>query len=203
MRDAAGEAAAALAALEAALRSHAHPAAALLRPGLDPAQVRSLVTPVGLALPDAAVAVWAWHDGVESPGCESPARAQLLPGGALLFRLDEAIRQYDTYRAIAPDRDDWSPAWFPLARHFNDSYWLDCSGPVDGPTPVQYRYTWEYSPPAALAAQRVGSLPEAVAAWVGVLDSGAWAIDEATDRYDWLREPEGLPRAFLGLDAPS
>lgn len=192
--------------LEAMLQRREHPLAYQLKSGLDAAEVRSRTQAVGIRLPDDALELWRWHDGVDPAFTLRRGRvpgSEFLPGGGLLLPLADAIKWYVEQRDNFPrgDLDDWSIDWFPAVRYgHGDINWLDCSGPAEGPTPMVLRYNFDYNEPEQLHQRRIPSVAEAVDVWTILLEREIWAVDPRTGAYDFTRDPDpDLPTAWIGV----
>lgn len=195
--------AAALVRFEATLARIGHPLAHALRPGLDGEDIRSRTSGVGVRVPEDAVGLWEWHDGVDQallPPTVVP-RSEALPGGPSFLSLTDALQNYVWTVENFPfsDLDDWSTDWFPAFTYSNgDTIYLDCSAPPEGPTPLQYRALKDYNRPADRHRRRIGSIAEAFDVWTSLLDRGLWAVDPRSDAYDLTRDPDpDLPVAWL------
>jgi cell wall assembly regulator SMI1 len=196
---------AALARLEDAMRRTRHPLVEALQPGLPPDEVRERVAALGVALPDDAVALWAWHDGFDPAFTKSERvpGAEFMPGGVLFLRLARAEEDYGWMLETYPvsDIDDWSPKWFPaFASDNGDTVYLDCSTtPATGPTPLQLRYMKDYNPPEVLARNRIGSIDWGIDVMTALVERGIWALNPQFIGYGFVRDADpDLDARWLG-----
>jgi cell wall assembly regulator SMI1 len=164
---------AALARLEAILRRAGAAIVPLLHPGIDEAEVTSILAGVGLR-PSAEVVTWfGWHDGAGSPGVPSVA-IRFVPGGEF-YDLRHLCDEYDMTRSAASDvaampggvfhaEELWRAHWFPLLRLFGKGFLaVDLAGNDSSTSPVHV--VWHDSDPeerALVAWESVGSFVEAV-----------------------------------------
>lgn len=173
--------AAALARLDRAFVAARHPLATALQPGLPAQDISRLVEPTGLTLPEEAVALWGWHNGVDPSFTKRPrpSGAELLPGGAYFMSLDQAVETFVWFRENNPwcDLDDLSPEWFPAARFGHPAgIWIDCSRAPTEPAPIIQLEHDDIMPPEEVARRTLPSVTEAVNWWAYCLESGQWVL---------------------------
>jgi hypothetical protein len=158
----------------------------LLHPGIDEAEVTSLLAGVGLS-PSAELVTWyGWPDGAGSPGVSSVA-IRFVPGGEF-FDLRHLCDEYDTTRSAASDvaampggvfdaEELWRAHWFPLLRLFGKGFLaVDLAGNDSSTSPVHI--VWHDSDPeerALVAWESVGSFVEAVN---DRFNEGVYLVDE-------------------------
>lgn len=170
--------------LEDALRATNHPLLGALQPGLDEDAITQTMAPTGLVLPDQAAALWRWRDGVASWFTADTTRVpdrEMLPGGCLLLPLERAVHWYLWHRHNFPwgDRDDLSPAWFPVALQGAGFLWVDCGG--DAGARLISWFTADYNPADELAARSVPSVARGAEVWAMLLERGIWAVAGSGD----------------------
>lgn len=192
---------ASLARLERALRDAGHPLAGMLQPGLPEPRVRDAVAATGLRLPDEAVALWSWRDGVRPAATADPGRtpgSEFLPGGCLFLPLDDAVAFFRQHLATFPwdDLDDHDRTWFPLARYgHGDTIWVECAGEEHGPAPLVRTLLGDYNEPGTLADRRVASVADGLDVWTAWLERGIWGLREGSWQMTRDRDAD-LPTAW-------
>jgi cell wall assembly regulator SMI1 len=165
----------------------------LLHPGIDEAEVVSLLAGVGLT-PSAEFVTWyGWHDGAGAPGLPSMA-IELVPGGEF-YDLRYLCGEYQQARSAAeyvastaadlPSKtglrvtadDLWRVSWFPLLRLFGKGLLaVDLADNEGSTSPVHI--VWHDSDPeerARVAWERVGSFVETV---IGRFEEGVYSVDD-------------------------
>lgn len=158
----------------------------LFHPGIDEAEVTSLLAGVGLS-PSAELVTWfGWHDGAGSPGVPSVA-IRFVPGGEF-FDLRHLCDEYDTTRSAASDvaampggvfdsEELWRARWFPLLRLFGKGFLAaDLGGNDSSTSPVHI--VWHDSDPeqrSLVAWESLGSFVEAVN---DRFNEGVYSVDE-------------------------
>ena len=170
-----------------------------LRPGADADMIARVAARHGFTLTEEIAAVWAWHDGARLGSQRGPDREFpcLVPGG-VFYDLDTTLeRCVSSWYAICGDDDllrdphadpsskagVWRREWVVL------DFWLlplVLAARPDGSTD-----TFRYDPQSGTEVVAHSSLPERVARWHEMLDTGAWAV-----RPDgmWHVDAERLPR---------
>ena len=187
----------ALARLEQALSAVSHPLSTALRPGLDPDDLRTLTAPTGLRLPDEAVALWEWRDGVDPELTTLPRvpGSELLPGGGYFLPLDSAVETYLWFRENFPwsDLDDLSPDWFPAISFGHGAIiWIDC--PRD-PASLGRAIYWgadEYNLAEEMRRRTLPSVAEGVEWWAWLLESSQWLVRNG-GLWTFVDDPEPHP----------
>jgi cell wall assembly regulator SMI1 len=158
----------------------------LLHPGIDEAEVTSLLAGVGLS-PSVELVTWfGWHDGAVASGVPSVA-IELVPGGEF-YNLRYLCGEYFTTRSVASEvaaspevpfdaEQIWPTHWFPLLRLFGKGFLaVDLAGNDGSTSPVHI--VWHDSDPeerALVAWEGVGSFVEAV---VGRFEEGVYSVDD-------------------------
>ena len=179
-----------LAELERRMRQFGIPAVEAAQPGLTPAQMDVLTTPLGLSLPVEARRWWAWRNGV--PQTLGPRYRELGPG-RLWMPLEEAVGECERIRqmiAKAAETDPrtpeqlWSSSWLPIVQ-YDGLYVIDTDGPADAGCPVRVHWFDEPEAPDDFA-----SISELVLLWIEALDLGRWIFDR--HREEWSVNPEVL-----------
>ena len=156
----------------------------LLRPGIDAAEVATLLASVGLSPSAEAVAWFGWHDGAGSPGVPTTA-IELVPDGEfydLRHLCDEYVmtRSADSDVAAMPGsvydvEQLWPTHWFPLLRLLGKGYLaVDLAANEGSTSPVHIvwhdtdldeRADWE----------SVGSFVETV---IDRFEQGVYSVDD-------------------------
>jgi hypothetical protein len=178
--------AAALARLEAILRRSEAAIVPLLHPGIDEAEVTSLLAGVGLR-PTAELITWfGWHDGAGAPGVPSVA-IDLGPGGEF-YDLRYLCGEYVMTRRVASEvaaspevpfdaEDLWRAQWFPLLRLFGKGFLaVDLAGNDGSTSPVHI--VWhegDLEQSARVAWESLGSFVEAMN---DRFNEGVYSFDE-------------------------
>jgi hypothetical protein len=165
---------AALERYEAALRSLGAPVARKLRPGIGDAELRELERRYGVELPEDAVAVWRWHNGVHwSPEMTTQSRF-LVPYryfGDLAESLTFAFEFVETMASGNPDLFYTGLQAVSLLID-NVGFMIDITPGRPTLTFMNDPMTWAFeSFPVMPVAERIGW-------WTWAIESGAWSIDE-------------------------
>ena len=183
-----------LAELEERLRRWRAPILEAFRPGASAEQVRSVLGAEGLAVPDAVVAWWGWHDGaegvdvVEGPGVVETPENTLVDGWHVLSLADAIrIRRWTLADYAQLGAPDTVPAsWIPLL-HFTGSPYLaaDTAAP-EGGSPL-YVVDGSAGLPEREPQPQFPSLDELVTALIGLFDDGVVRPDPDDARVPSLR----------------
>lgn len=214
-------AAAALARFDGVLRSMNHPLVDALRPGASADEIHAAVEPTGMALPDEAVELWRWRNGLDPAFTADRAHvpgSEMLPGGVRFLSIAAAVQDYLRFRDehwFDGDRTDLSSQWFPFGGYTNgDMMWIDCSAGRSDPAPLIYWYLKDQNPPDQLAARTVPSVARGVEIMTALIERGIWTLvgpgdtvtfdgtslvigDGATPRYNWVRDrDDDLPASW-------
>jgi cell wall assembly regulator SMI1 len=158
----------------------------LLHPGINEAEVTSLLAGVGLS-PSAELVTWfGWHDGAGSLGVPTGA-IRFVPGGEF-FDLRHLCDEYVMTQSAASDvaampggvfdaEELWRANWFPLLRLFGKGFLaVDLAG-NDGST-SSVHIVWHDSDPeerALVAWESVGSFVDAVN---NRFNEGVYSVDD-------------------------
>lgn len=146
-----------------------------LRPGLTPDEIDAISAEHGLALPEDARAIWAWHDG-EDVSARSPA----LAPSRQFHPLREALNLAHQWAQEAIDAgfaDDEAIADIVYRAElvpilgFQHPLVLDCTG-----TRAAAGTTAIWTPDAGLGETPHLTVVERVTWWHWALDHGAWSI---------------------------
>ena len=144
-----------------------------LRPGLTLAEARSVADGRGYDLSEEVLALWTWRDGVGArPG---RAAAHLAPGQDFAS-LDDSLRRSHEYleaslaeaRAGAVTARPWQPHWVVAVHGHVLPLVLDGSQP--GPD------TFRHDPSCDPLVVAHSTLPQRIARWHDMLDTGTWRI---------------------------
>ncbi|MBF0689391.1 MAG: hypothetical protein IR158_16700 [Cellulomonas sp.] len=144
-----------------------------LRPGLTWVEAQDLAHEHGYDLTEEVAALWTWRDGVGArPG--RPA-AHLAPGQDFAS-LDESLRHSGDYlrasqaeeRAGTAVGTPWQPHWVVAVHGHAMPLVLDGSRP--GPD------TFRHDPAADPLVVAHSTLPQRIARWHDMLDTGTWRI---------------------------
>ncbi|KSW21962.1 hypothetical protein [Cellulomonas sp. B6] len=170
-----------------------------LRPGADADTIARVAARHGFTLTEEIAAVWAWHDGARLGSQRGPDREYpgLVPGGVFydldttletcVNRLDAICGDDDLLRDPDVDPSDkafvWRREWVVL------DFWLlplVLAARPDGSTD-----TFRYDPQSGTEVVAHSSLPERVARWHEMLNTGAWVVlPDGTWHVDLERLPE-------------
>lgn len=190
--------------LEQAWQGAGAPIGRLLAPGVDAAQVRDALAPLGLQ-PSGELLTWyGWRNGVR-PG--TPWRYAATHATFTLLSLGQSVERYQFHQAIMRDvvdgerrdpaeaerlREELLPsAWFPLCSADGDSLLADLSAPALDVTPVYWR------PRDGDKIVAAGSICDLVGAWLQLLDVGFAEWSPELDY--WLEHRERRPAELWRL----
>lgn len=205
-------AAAALARFEDVLRSMNHPLLDALQPGISTDEIRAALAPTGLTLPDEAVELWRWRNGLNPAFTADRTHvpgSRMLPGGVRFLPISAAVQKYLRFRDehwFDDDRTDLSSQWFPFGTYTNsDIMWIDCSGGPSEPAPLIFWWLSDYNPPEELAARTVPSVTRGVEVMTAAIEREIWTLvrpgdtvtfdgtsivlrDDTIASYNWVRD---------------
>lgn len=168
----------AIARFEAALERADHPLLQRLGPGLPRATVIRRFDRAGLTIPDEAVDLWGWRNGVEpDPENDHGANSHQLPGGFDLLSVDQAIGSHHAFLRDFPfaDIDAIRPEWLEVLRAGRRCLRLDLRVERDQPVPVLPHHIDE-TDPGYPEANRLDSLSDLFDAMARLLDEGHWVF---------------------------
>lgn len=188
--------------LERRWRDNRIPLVGWLRPGLTDAQMRELLDPLGIEMPEEGRIWWGRHDG---PPDANTLTAAISPWAQYLS-LDLAVSEYLQYRetlrrlgrALEEDVDrTWHPGWLPLATtRGRPIIAIDCAVPAGAPSPV---YVVAWGDDENSDKPKAPSLAQAVVWWIRGWDERWWWFDH--EKNQWAGDPDRMPRelAVTGL----
>lgn len=144
-----------------------------LRPGLTWAEAQDVADLHGYRLTEEVAALWTWRDGVGTRPGRAPAH---LAPGQDFAPLDESLRRSREYReaSTAEQRTGtatgtaWQPHWVVAVHGHASPLVLDGSRP--GPE------TFRHDPQADPLLVARSTLPQRIARWHDMLDTGTWRV---------------------------
>ncbi len=161
------------------LQRHHPRAAALLRPGLARDELARRAMRLPFALPDEAVALYAWRDGMNA---DPTSPVTLMPDYEFL-PFGEALEQYDavlaTAQAVAAQTGLavellWDPHWFPIFSYVVGGEFLVLRGET---SPVPSGSIWSVLlEDASAATQAFDSLTTLLATVATAYEQGAYIV---------------------------
>lgn len=145
-----------------------------LRPGLDPAAAIETGRRAGYELTDEVAALWTWRDGTATrpggrpvhlaPGQEFESLAASLRRSREYLETGAAAARGRTHAGALP----WQPHWVVAVHGHTLPLVLDGTRP--GPD------TFRHDPHASPVAVAHSTLPQRIARWHDMLDTGTWRI---------------------------
>jgi len=144
-----------------------------LRPGLTPDEADEVAARHGYLLTDEVAALWTWRDGVGARPGRAPAH---LAPGQEFASLDESLRRSREYleasraeaRAGATPTVPWQPHWVVAVHGHALPLVLDGASPG----PDSFRHDPQSNPLVVAHS----TLPQRIARWHDMLDTGTWRI---------------------------
>lgn len=143
-----------------------------LRPGLTWAEAQETGRLHGYDLTEEVAALWTWRDGVGARPGRPPVH--LAPGQDFLS-LDESLRRSREYLAASRAEERagtpgtrWQPHWVVAVHGHANPLVVDGSRP--GPE------TFRHDPQATPLVVARSTLPQRIARWHDMLDTGTWRI---------------------------
>ena len=143
-----------------------------LRPGLTWVEALEVGRSHGYDLTEEVAALWTWRDGVGARPGRPPAH---LAPGQEFASLDESLRRSREYLAASRAEErgggggtPWQPHWVVAVHGHADPLVLDGSRPG----PETFRHDAQADP---LVVAR-STLPQRIARWHDMLDTGTWRI---------------------------
>ncbi len=186
-------------------RVHA-PIAAVVKPGIDEAEIDRLTAPLGLTLPVEARVWWRELD-VRLPDRAAGEDAHMTGAGWSFMRLDDAVRDAIRLREMAaqvaaspgcpPGETTWADGWIPICWIDHGRLFIDCADPTAPVSPVRY-VQWVAMPEWPPATRSIGEL---VSWWIEAFDTGGYYLDatanppmlcDKDDRLDRRRRGTGV-----------